>query len=56
MKSEVAAAAVTKMNPAMKIKAWTLKVGPETEDVFDDDFWSGLTGVTLLSYHCAVLP
>jgi ubiquitin-activating enzyme E1 len=45
MKSEVAGAAVKKMNPHLKIKAMTLKVGPETEDVYDDEFWTNLTGI-----------
>lgn len=44
-KSETSAKAATAMNPAMKIKAYTTKVCPETEDVFNDEFWSGLGGV-----------
>lgn len=33
------------MNPAMKIKAYTTKVCPETEDVFNDHFWQSMDGV-----------
>jgi ubiquitin-activating enzyme E1 len=44
-KSNTAAEAVQKMNPAMKVKAWTIKVGPDTEDILDDDFWNELDGV-----------
>ncbi|TPX30935.1 hypothetical protein SmJEL517_g05591 [Synchytrium microbalum] len=48
LKSECAAAAVAKMNPDAKgkIRAYQQRVGPETEDIFDDAFWEGLTGVT----------
>ena len=45
LKSETAAAAVKKMNPAMNIKAWAVKVAPETESTYNADFWRGLTGV-----------
>jgi hypothetical protein len=60
MKSETAAAAAKKMNPHMNLKALTIKVAKETEDVspsvvglplltylqvYTDDFWMGLTGV-----------
>jgi len=44
-KSETAARAVLSMNPHMRVKAYTTKVCPETEDVFNDEFWSSLTGV-----------
>lgn len=44
-KSETSAKAAVAMNPAMKIKAYTTKVCTETEDVFNDAFWSGLDGV-----------
>jgi len=44
-KSETASKAVIGMNGAMKIKAFTTKVCPETEDVFDDNFWSSMDGV-----------
>lgn len=47
-KSEVAAIAVLNMNPALagKIEARLDKVGPETEDIFDDAFWTQLNFVT----------
>ncbi|RKO93771.1 hypothetical protein BDK51DRAFT_18222 [Blyttiomyces helicus] len=47
-KSECAAAAVERMNPETvgKIRAFQERVGPETENVFDDAFWESLTGVT----------
>lgn len=45
LKSETAAAAVKRMNPAMNIKAWAVKVAAETEATYDSTFWRGLTGV-----------
>lgn len=45
-KSEVAAAAALDMNPDLHIEAKLEKVGPETEDLYDDDFWNGLDFVT----------
>lgn len=47
-KSEVAAEAVAVMNPDLngKIRPMTNKVGQETEDIFDDAFWSQLDFVT----------
>lgn len=45
LKSETAAAAVKKMNPAMNIKAWAVKVAPETESTYNAEFWKSLTGV-----------
>jgi ubiquitin-activating enzyme E1 len=45
LKSETAAAAVKKMNPAMNIKAWAVKVAPETESTYNSEFWKSLTGV-----------
>ncbi|KAI8805595.1 hypothetical protein BJ742DRAFT_748592 [Cladochytrium replicatum] len=47
-KSTTAAAAVTLMNPqlANHIQAFNDRVGPDTENVFDEDFWLSLTGVT----------
>lgn len=45
MKSEVAAKAAAKMNPHMNIKALTIKVAPDTEEVYNDAFWTPLTGV-----------
>jgi len=44
-KSETAAAAVKVMNPDSRVYAQLDKLGAETEDVFDDDFWGGLSGV-----------
>ena len=38
-KSDTAAAAIQQMNPQMTIEAQLNRVGPETEDIFDDDFW-----------------
>ncbi|ODQ67733.1 ubiquitin-activating enzyme E1 [Nadsonia fulvescens var. elongata DSM 6958] len=48
MKSECAAKAVIKMNPDLegKIDAKLEKVGPETESLFDDDFWESTDVVT----------
>ena len=43
-KSDVAALAVQAMNPDLtgKIDSKLDKVGPETEDIFNDDFWTQL--------------
>lgn len=48
LKSETAAEAVTVMNPHLRghIKAFQDRVGPETENTFDDAFWENLTAVT----------
>ena len=48
MKSECAARAVQDMNPDLVGKIVCLKdrVGPDTEHVFNEDFWKGLDGVT----------
>lgn len=47
-KSECAAEAVQAMNPDLKgkITRMTDRVGPDSEDVFDEIFWHGLDGVT----------
>lgn len=45
-KSEVAAKAVQQMNPDLKIESLLEKVGPETEHIFDDNFWQLLDLVT----------
>lgn len=47
-KSDVAAVAVQHMNPDLtgKIESKLDKVGHETENIFDDDFWKGLDFVT----------
>ena len=48
LKSECASAAVQAMNPELKGKIVTLRdrVGPDTEEIFNEDFWNGLDGVT----------
>ncbi|KAL8741678.1 MAG: hypothetical protein Q9190_005739 [Brigantiaea leucoxantha] len=47
-KSDCAAGAVQAMNPDLngKINSLRDRVGPETEDVFNEDFWESLDGVT----------
>lgn len=44
-KSVCASNAAKEMNPALKVQCHETKVCPETEDVFDDAFWTSLTGV-----------
>lgn len=44
-KSKSAADAVTRMNPQLKIEAYTAKCGPETEEFYDDVFFKNLSGV-----------
>ncbi|KAK0620307.1 hypothetical protein B0T14DRAFT_227986 [Immersiella caudata] len=48
MKSDAAARAVQQMNPDLEGKVVTLKerIGPETEHVFNEEFWQALDGVT----------
>jgi ubiquitin-activating enzyme E1 len=48
MKSDCAAAAVVAMNPDLEGHIITLRdrVGPDTEHVFNEDFWESLDGVT----------
>ncbi|KAI9193586.1 uncharacterized protein BJ171DRAFT_251536 [Polychytrium aggregatum] len=48
LKSETAAEAVVRMNPDLqgKIRSFSDRVGPDTEHIFNDDFWESLTGVT----------
>ncbi|KAJ8411991.1 hypothetical protein AAFF_G00142580 [Aldrovandia affinis] len=46
MKSETAAAAVKQMNPSIRITSHQNRVGPDTERVYDDDFFESLHGVT----------
>ncbi|KAJ8440204.1 hypothetical protein Cgig2_023969 [Carnegiea gigantea] len=41
-KSTVAAAAATSINPQLHVEALQNRVGPETENVFDDNFWENL--------------
>ncbi|KAG9269620.1 ubiquitin-like modifier-activating enzyme 1 [Astyanax mexicanus] len=45
MKSETAAAAVKQMNPSVRITGHQNRVGPDTEKVYDDDFFESLDGV-----------
>lgn len=44
-KSSAAAAAIKNMNPLVKITPHETRVGPESEDVFNDAFWDSLSGV-----------
>ncbi|GAT29041.1 ubiquitin-activating enzyme E1 1 [Aspergillus luchuensis] len=48
LKSECASAAVQAMNPELNGKIVTLRdrVGPDTEHIFNEEFWEGLDGVT----------
>lgn len=45
LKSTTAAAAVKNMNPGLVIKAFQDRVGPDTESVYNDDFFESLDGV-----------
>lgn len=45
MKSDTAAAAVKQMNPSITITGHQNRVGPDTEKVYDDDFFESLDGV-----------
>ena len=42
-KSSTAAGAVSAMNPSLRIKPYEAKCGQETEELFSDDFYSGLS-------------
>nr|KYP36358.1 Ubiquitin-activating enzyme E1 1 [Cajanus cajan] len=44
-KSTVAASAAASINPCLKIEALQNRVGPETENVFNDTFWENLSVV-----------
>ncbi|KAJ8749705.1 hypothetical protein K2173_012256 [Erythroxylum novogranatense] len=44
-KSTVAASAASSINPRLNIEALQNRVGPETENVFDDAFWENLNVV-----------
>ncbi|XP_031271882.1 ubiquitin-activating enzyme E1 1 isoform X1 [Pistacia vera] len=44
-KSTVAASAASSINPCLNIEALQNRVGPETENVFDDNFWENLSVV-----------
>lgn len=48
LKSECASVAVVRMNPQLNghIKTYRDRVGPDTENLFNDDFWQALDGVT----------
>ncbi|MBC8064360.1 MAG: ThiF family adenylyltransferase, partial [Chlorobia bacterium] len=48
LKSDCAAEAVQAMNPDLKGKITTMRdrVGPDTEHIFNENFWEGLDGVT----------
>lgn len=45
LKSEVAAAAVRRMNPMTRVTAQPHHVGPDTETLYGDDFFMALDGV-----------
>uniref|UniRef100_A0A8C9S0X9 E1 ubiquitin-activating enzyme n=1 Tax=Scleropages formosus TaxID=113540 RepID=A0A8C9S0X9_SCLFO len=45
MKSETAASAVKQMNPSIRITGHQNRVGPDTEKIYDDEFFEGLHGV-----------
>lgn len=44
-KSSSAARAVKEMNPNFRVKAYETRVGADTENVFNDEFWDDLFGV-----------
>eukprot|EP00960_Hanusia_phi_P025110 738341-Hanusia_phi.AAC.4 len=45
LKSTTAAEAVTRMNKELNIKCYSTRVGPDTEELFDDAFFESLDGV-----------
>lgn len=45
LKSDTAAAAVRQMNPHIMVTSHQNRVGPDTERVYDDDFFQNLDGV-----------
>uniref|UniRef100_H3ARY3 E1 ubiquitin-activating enzyme n=1 Tax=Latimeria chalumnae TaxID=7897 RepID=H3ARY3_LATCH len=45
LKSEVAAAAVRKMNPNVRVVSHQNRVGPDTEHFYTDEFYEGLDGL-----------
>lgn len=47
-KSSTAAGAVSAMNPSLRIKPYEAKCGQETEELFSDDFYSGLSVSTVI--------
>lgn len=44
-KSVAAAKAVTEMNPDFVVKPYEVRVGPDSENLFNDEFWDELSGV-----------
>lgn len=44
-KSVAAAVAISRMNPGVKVVPHETRVGPETEAIFNDEFWESLSGV-----------
>jgi len=44
-KSQTAAGSAKTMNPGFSVEAMEVRVGPESEDTFDDAFWQSLDGV-----------
>lgn len=44
-KSIAAASAVVRMNPNIKVTPYEIRVGPETEGTFNDEFWESQSGV-----------
>jgi ubiquitin-activating enzyme E1 len=44
-KSLAAVNAAQAMNPSLRVKAMEVRVGPDTEDTFDDEFWQSLSFV-----------
>ncbi|EPY75682.1 ubiquitin-like modifier-activating enzyme 1 Y-like protein [Camelus ferus] len=45
LKSDTAAAAVHQMNPHIRVTSHQNRVGPDTERIYDDDFFQNLDGV-----------
>ena len=45
IKSIVATASIRALNPDFRVRAWDKAVGPDSENVFDDEFWDRLDGV-----------
>jgi ubiquitin-activating enzyme E1 len=41
-KSVTACAVAQQMNSGLRVKAMETRVGPDTEEIFDDDFWTGM--------------
>lgn len=44
-KSDTAAAAVRQLNPHIRVMSRQDRVGPDTEHIYDDDFFQNLDGV-----------